>query len=348
MGLKRLDQRERTTPGVARHDVGTTEAHRLVGARGGRGTDAVRMFGRREHRGAAGTRDDRPGGGLGVLGRPGLDGGEAGPGVAGGRPDRATRPSSRRSPASRSPAGSAVTATPPTRSRASSGRRRPPGAPRCSSPTTSPTATAGSTPRAGPRTTAPTATGWASSPRAWAGRSRSSSSSPTPCRRPSPSARARASRRAARRCSPSAVRTLTKSGGEVYIDAGNAGFVTDTGKLADGLRKAGVSDAAGFALNVSNFQDNEEVEAYGKKVSDQLGGSEVRHRHQPQRQRGLRRPAAADVVQPARPRPRHAPRPASTGDSRVAAFLWVKEPGRLRRRLPRRPEGRRLVGRTTR
>lgn len=123
-----------------------------------------------------------------------------------------------------------------------------------------------------------------------------------------------------------AVRTLTRAGGEVYIDAGNAGFVTDTGKLADGLRKSGVEQAAGFALNVSNFQDNEEVEAYGKKVSDQLGGAKFvidtsRNGNGaydgPQQPTWCNPPGRALGTPPTR----------STGDPRVAAFLWVKEPG---------------------
>ena len=34
-----------------------------------------------------------------------------------------------------------------------------------------------------------------------------------------------------------AVRTLKRAGGEVYIDAGNPGFVTDIGKLAAGCAR---------------------------------------------------------------------------------------------------------------
>lgn len=123
-----------------------------------------------------------------------------------------------------------------------------------------------------------------------------------------------------------AARTLTQAGGEVYVDAGNPGFVTDIGKLADGLRKAGVSQSAGFALNVSNFQDNEAVEAYGRKVSDQLGGAKFvvdtsRNGNGsydgPQQPTWCNPPGRALGTPPTR----------STGDPRVAAYLWVKEPG---------------------
>src|ERR1700712_567597 len=123
-----------------------------------------------------------------------------------------------------------------------------------------------------------------------------------------------------------AVKTLSGAGADVYIDAGNPGFITDTGQLADGLRKSGIDQAAGFALNVSNFQTNDAVEAYGKKVSDQVGGKKFvidtsrngngSHGgpHQPT---WCNPPGRALGTPPTR----------DTGDSRVAAFLWIKEPG---------------------
>jgi endoglucanase len=123
-----------------------------------------------------------------------------------------------------------------------------------------------------------------------------------------------------------AVKTLSGAGAEVYIDAGNPGFVTDTGQLADGLRKSGIDQAAGFALNVSNFQTNDAVEAYGKKVSDQVGGKKFvidtsRNGNGsysgPQQPTWCNPPGRALGTPPTR----------DTGDSRVAAFLWIKEPG---------------------
>lgn len=123
-----------------------------------------------------------------------------------------------------------------------------------------------------------------------------------------------------------AVQTLSQAGGEVYIDAGNPGFVTDTGKLADGLRKSGIDRAAGFALNVSNFMDTDDVESYGKKVSDELGGAKFvidtsrngnGSYNGPQQPTWCNPPGRALGTPPTR----------NTGDPRVAAFLWVKEPG---------------------
>ena len=123
-----------------------------------------------------------------------------------------------------------------------------------------------------------------------------------------------------------AVKTLSGAGAEVYIDAGNPGFVTDTGQLAEGLRNSGVAQAAGFALNVSNFQTDDAVASYGKKVSDQVGGKKFvidtsRNGNGPYRgpeqPNWCNPPGRALGVPPTR----------DTGDSRVAAFLWVKEPG---------------------
>jgi len=123
-----------------------------------------------------------------------------------------------------------------------------------------------------------------------------------------------------------AVRTLSGAGGEVYIDAGNPGFVTNIGELADGLRKSGIDQAAGFALNVSNFISTEEVRAYGDRVSDQLGGARYvidtsrngRGAYNgPEQPTWCNPPGRALGTPPTR----------DTGSPRVAAYLWVKEPG---------------------
>ncbi len=123
-----------------------------------------------------------------------------------------------------------------------------------------------------------------------------------------------------------AVKTLSGAGGEVYIDAGNPGFVTDTGQLADGLRKSGVAQAAGFALNVSNFQTNDAVEAYGKKVSDAVGGKKFvidTSRNGNGSYSGPEQPTWCNPPG----RALGSPPTRNTGDPRVAAYLWIKEPG---------------------
>ena len=123
-----------------------------------------------------------------------------------------------------------------------------------------------------------------------------------------------------------AVRTLSGAGAEVYIDAGNPGFVTDTGQLAEELRNSGVGQAAGFALNVSNFQTNDAVASYGKKISDEVGGKKFvidtsRNGNGP-----YRGPEQPNWCNPPG-RALGTPPTRSTGDPRVAAFLWIKEPG---------------------
>lgn len=123
-----------------------------------------------------------------------------------------------------------------------------------------------------------------------------------------------------------AVRKLTSAGGEVYIDAGNPGFVTDIGKLADGLRKSGVNDAAGFALNVANFMETDQVEAYGKRVSDELGGTRFvidTSRNGNGTYNGPEQPSWCNPPG----RALGSPPTRDTGNPQVAAFLWVKEPG---------------------
>ena len=123
-----------------------------------------------------------------------------------------------------------------------------------------------------------------------------------------------------------AVSTLSKAGADVYIDAGNPGFVTDTGKLADGLKKSGLSQAAGFALNVSNFQTTDAVVAYGKKVSAAADNAKFvvdtsRNGNGaysgPQQPTWCNPPGRALGTPPTR----------TTNDPVVAAYLWVKEPG---------------------
>lgn len=123
-----------------------------------------------------------------------------------------------------------------------------------------------------------------------------------------------------------AVRTLSRAGGEVYIDAGNPGFVTNIDELAGGLRTSGVGEAAGFALNVSNFMTTDQVRAYGDRVSDAVGGARYvidtsRNGNGsydgPEQPTWCNPPGRALGTPPTR----------DTGSPRIAAFLWVKEPG---------------------
>ena len=58
----------------------------------------------------------------------------------------------------------------------------------------------------------------------------------------------------------------------IYLDAGHPGWVEDTNRLADALRRAGIAQADGFSLNVSNFASDAANQEYGDRLSAALGG----------------------------------------------------------------------------
>jgi endoglucanase len=67
------------------------------------------------------------------------------------------------------------------------------------------------------------------------------------------------------------VAALTAAGARVYIDAGHSGWLpVDT--AVERLRDVGVTEAAGFALNTSNYQTTDAERAYGEQVAAALGG----------------------------------------------------------------------------
>src|SRR5438045_4082609 len=68
-----------------------------------------------------------------------------------------------------------------------------------------------------------------------------------------------------------AVQELHKQNASVYIDAGNARWKSPE-VMATRLRQAGIANAAGFSLNVSNYMSNASNIAYGEKLSKLVGG----------------------------------------------------------------------------
>lgn len=58
----------------------------------------------------------------------------------------------------------------------------------------------------------------------------------------------------------------------VYIDAGNSGWVNDMDQLAGRLQDAGIAEADGFSVNVSNFRTTEESSQYGNELASRLDG----------------------------------------------------------------------------
>jgi endoglucanase len=120
-----------------------------------------------------------------------------------------------------------------------------------------------------------------------------------------------------------AVQTLSANPGtSVYLDAGNAGW-QPAGVIATRLQAAGVAQASGFSLNISNFDTNSSEETYGDSVSALVGGkhfvidtSRNGQGVSPDGQwcnppgRGLGLPATTN-----------------TGDLLADALFWIKPPG---------------------
>ena len=119
----------------------------------------------------------------------------------------------------------------------------------------------------------------------------------------------------------SAVRVLEANPGtHTYLDGGHSNWV-DAATMAQRLRSAGVDEADGFALNVSNFETTANNGAYGTSLSGLLGGAHFvvdtsRNGNGP----------GDDWCNPAGRRLGEATT-TSTGRALVDAFIWVKIPG---------------------
>lgn len=119
-----------------------------------------------------------------------------------------------------------------------------------------------------------------------------------------------------------AVNALRQNPGvAVYIDGGHSNWI-GAGEMASRLRAAGIEQATGFAVNVSNFQPTGALVDYGRSLSGLVGGKPfvVDTSRNGQGARGSEwcNPAGAGLGE--------APTTV-TGDPAVHAFLWVKRPG---------------------
>ena len=117
-----------------------------------------------------------------------------------------------------------------------------------------------------------------------------------------------------------AVVTLKAQNAAVYIDAGNARWKSPD-IMAARLKQAGIANAAGFALNVSNYMASSANIAYGEKISKLVGG---KHFLIDTSRNGL-----GTTTEWCNPRGQAlgvAPT-TNTGHPLVDAFLWVKQPG---------------------
>jgi len=122
-------------------------------------------------------------------------------------------------------------------------------------------------------------------------------------------------------------RLAAQAGATVYVDAGNAGWVQPPARLVAPLRRAGITKADGFALNVSNFYRTARTVSYGRALSRRIGGTHFvvdtgRNRNGPSRDTG----GAPSWCNP----PGRALGDDPTTNTRLAgvdAYLWVKPPG---------------------
>jgi endoglucanase len=108
----------------------------------------------------------------------------------------------------------------------------------------------------------------------------------------------------------------------VYLDGGNSSWKSARDQ-ANRLTRANVAGADGFALNVSNFQFTSNSVAYGKAVSDLIGG---KHFVIDTSRNGLGPSSDNQWCNPAG-RALGSPNTTSTADSRADAYLWIKPPG---------------------
>jgi endoglucanase len=125
-----------------------------------------------------------------------------------------------------------------------------------------------------------------------------------------------------------AVKELVRAGGaRVYIDAGNPSWVNPVSLLVAPLREADIRQAAGFSLNVANFQTDAANIVYGRELSQLLGGAHFvidtsRNGNGPDT-------AAAGISSVCDPpgRALGSPPTTDTGVPGVDAYLWIKSPG---------------------
>lgn len=119
-----------------------------------------------------------------------------------------------------------------------------------------------------------------------------------------------------------AIQALKGKGAAVYIDAGHAAWHSPA-EIARRLNLAGIQDADGFALNVSNFVATTLNTSYGAQVSALVGGKHFLI------DTGRNGQGATSDLQWCNPDGRGlgmAPT-AVTGHPLVDAYLWVKPPG---------------------
>jgi endoglucanase len=113
----------------------------------------------------------------------------------------------------------------------------------------------------------------------------------------------------------------------VYLDAGNPTWIQEPARLTGALRRAGITRASGFSLNVANFETTADNVAYGTRLSALLNGAHFvvdtsRNGNGPAEKGGGDRhwcnpPGRALGEAPT----------TRTGVPLADAYLWIKRPG---------------------
>jgi endoglucanase len=126
-----------------------------------------------------------------------------------------------------------------------------------------------------------------------------------------------------------AVETLeAKPQVDVYVDAGNATW-HQAGEISRRLKLAGIDQATGFALNVSNFHTTEVTVEYGRGISAALGAEAGTPFVIDTSRNGNGPWDEGDSEAWCNPPGRALGTPATveTADPLVDAYLWIKRPG---------------------
>jgi endoglucanase len=116
-----------------------------------------------------------------------------------------------------------------------------------------------------------------------------------------------------------------RPGVSVYIDAGHSGWIT-VPLMADRLKRAGIERARGFALNTSNYREDEELLKYGKDLIDALGIDTHFIIDSSRNGNGPAPPGDEDWCNPEGRALGRAPT-AQTSEPGLDAFVWIKRPG---------------------
>jgi endoglucanase len=115
----------------------------------------------------------------------------------------------------------------------------------------------------------------------------------------------------------------------VYLDAGHSGWLKPA-EDAKRLKEAGIDEADGFALNVSNYKSTSTEIVYGKAISKLLGG---KHFVIDTSRNGNGPPTCDEAGDDEKcwcnppGRALGSPPTASTADPLIDAYLWLKKPG---------------------